>query len=96
MKNVTALNNIIQGGRYAIEYTEPSSGSGNRLNYNDIFTTDPSRFIKMNGGNISYSSFRGLGYEANGLNLMRPTSLPTRQVGISTSRQAACWPTGVW
>ena len=69
LKNVTALNNIIQGGRYAIEYSEPSSGSNIRFDYNNLYSTDPSRFVKLYRSYLNYDGFRELGYETHGLNL---------------------------
>ena len=50
--NVISRNNIYQVGRYVIETIGPDLG-GNSYDYDNMFTTDPTRFVKWHSDNYT-------------------------------------------
>ncbi|MBM3314872.1 hypothetical protein FJY71_03400, partial [candidate division WOR-3 bacterium] len=62
--NLRAMNNIFHGGSTHCIYV--SSGSIDTSNYNCFYTTSP--YVAYSGGDRDWTAWRGLGYDANGIN----------------------------
>jgi hypothetical protein len=52
LENVISRNNIIHTGRYAIEFkTGSGEGAGHDFDYDNLYSTDPTRLVYWGGGN---------------------------------------------
>jgi len=66
--NIHFLNNVVAATRYVFEHSSPSPlPPGNVLDYNNLYTTDPGRFVKWENQRLNPAGFRELGFQQHGL-----------------------------
>lgn len=66
--NIHFLNNVVSATRYVFEHSTAGPMPGpNLLDYNNLYTTDPNRFVKWENQRLDAAGFRALGFETHGL-----------------------------
>jgi len=68
--NIHFLNNVVWATRYVFEHSTAGPMPGpNVLDYNNLYTTDPGRFVKWENQRLDAAGFRALGFQQHGLSL---------------------------
>lgn len=66
--NIHFLNNVVSATRYVFEHSTAGPMPGpNVLDYNNLYTTDPGRFVKWENQRLDAVGFRALGFQQHGL-----------------------------
>ena len=68
LANLISRNNIWQGGRYVVEFGHSGDWQNNSMDYDLLYSSDPSRFVKvMNTQYTNIAAFRNFGQEIHGI-----------------------------
>jgi hypothetical protein len=65
--NIHFVNNVVAATRYVFEHSGSSMPPGNVLDFNNLHTTDPGRFVKWANQRLDAAGFAALGFQRNGL-----------------------------
>ncbi len=67
--NIHFLNNVVSATRYVFEHSTAGPMPGpNVIDYNNLYTTDTTRYVKWENQRVDAAGFRALGFQLHGLN----------------------------